>query len=174
MMKMQHLPRLSRQFWSYLYGLDQDVDQLLNLLDEERLSLLGKEFSKILQFARQKEELIKRIAYGEERLSNVIRQILKKVDWDKDLEEGGVLRAFKDILAFKDFLQFEAWYTVYMKKKEEVRKKNLRNLKWAQEGLKESIEMSKLLMGRGGAGCPGGTGRGGLFYDQNGALKDGV
>ena len=167
---MDSLPRLSRTFWAYLQGLDQYVDRLLELLEAERLSLLGREFTMILKYAREKEELIKKIAHGEERLSAIIRHILSQVNADQGAEGTDTLRAFKKILDFKDFIRFETWHTNYMGKREEVRARNLRNIRWAEDGLNASMELSRVLMGyRTGED----SGEKAVLYDQRGVVRDG-
>ena len=166
---MDSLPRLSRTFWAYLQGLDQYVDRLLELLEAERLSLLGREFTMILKYAREKEELIRKIAYSEERLSSIIKQILNQVNANQEAEGTDTLRAFKKILDFKDFIRFETWHTNYMSKKEEVRDRNLRNIKWAEDGLNTCMELTKLLMGYGASGDPG---KKAVLYDHRGVVRD--
>ena len=166
---MTSLPRLPRTFWAYLQGLDQYVDRLLELLEAERLSLLGREFTMILKYAREKEELIRKIAYSEERLSSIIKHILSQVNADQGADGTDTLRAFKKILDFKDFIRFETWHTNYMSKKEEVRDRNFRNIKWAEDGLNTSMELSRLLMGYGASGE---SGKKAVLYDHRGVVRD--
>ena len=159
------LPSLSRTFWSYLKALEADAQSLLGLIHEERLSLLEREINKILVYARKKEELVKRIANGEKRLAVIMEQILKKVGEGPFEDRGELVRSFKAILDYKDFLRFEGWFSRYKHTMLEVRKSNERNLRWASEGLKESVELSKILRGISRTDS--------ALYNQNGQLSRG-
>ena len=172
MNSMTFLPRLSHSFWAYLEGLDRNVARLLSLIERERLMLLKRDFKSIMTCAQAKDELLKRIGAGEERLLNIMREVLKKADREpaKDLDDGiQVVRAFKKILDFKDLARFESWHTRYTQMMMEARLMNSRNRQWAEEGLRETIELSQILMGRHGY-CGGQLISKGLIYNENGQL----
>lgn len=172
MTRVTFLPRLPNTFWAYLEGLDRDLERLMELLEQERLSLLNRDFKRIMAYAQGKDELLRRITGSEGRLLGIMREVLEKVDQGTsgDLNEGiEVVRAFKKILAFKDLIRFETWHTQYIQKMKEARTMNQRNQQWAEEGLRETVELSRILMGRHQS-CSAKNGMSGLLYNENGKL----
>lgn len=167
---MNTLPRLSSTFWAYLDRLTSELDRLIELLEEERISLLKRQFSRIHFYAREKEELAKKIKNSEDRLIVTIRQILIKAGINP--EYSSTFNELKNCLEFQDLIRFEKWLANYRLKKAEAHAKNARNLNWAKEGLALATELSKIIMGL----CKDKTLRGARdykLYNSTGRIKEG-
>ncbi|OCC15557.1 Flagellar protein FlgN [Dissulfuribacter thermophilus] len=168
---MKRLPRLSHTFWAYLNGLTSDIDRLLEVLEKERISLLERQFSAIYSYAKEKENLVKKVKNGEDRLLKTVTQILTKMGVSP--KNPSIFDEFKNILDFNDFLRFEKWFLDYTHKKKEVQLKNQRNLNWAKSGLAQTIELSKILM-KYPRNCNTDGAAGQCLYNSRGQIREGL